>query len=154
MAGCCATYLFFSYISGTIVYLVLAIFATTGNITLLVEHYKYETGNNTEKIVTDIERVNVKSRTFSQYYMACGISLVLSIILYIFLIREKKEKKVIINETKSQDFEYKPDLIYQPENEINTNNNLPIELAQGDKEIIRSINTTDSLGFGMGENEI
>ena len=44
--------------------------------------------------------------------------------------------------------------IYQPENEINTNNNLPIELAQGDKEIIRSINTTDSLGFGMGENEI
>ena len=154
MAGCCATYLFFSYISGTIVYLVLAIFATTGNITLLVEHYKYETGNNTEKIVTDIERVNLKSRTFSQYYMACGISLVLSIILYIFLIREKKEKKVIINETKSQDFEYKPDLIYQPENEINTNNNLPIELAQGDKEIIRSINTTDSLGFGMGENEI
>ena len=154
MAGCCATYLFFSYISGTIVYLVLAIFATTGNITLLVEHYKYETGNNTEKIVTDIERVNVKSRTFSQYYMACGISLVLSIILYIFLIREKKEKKVIINETKSQDFEYKPDLIYQPENEINTNNNLPIELAQGNKEIIRSINTTDSLGFGMGENEI
>ena len=93
MAGCCATYLFFSYISGTIVYLVLAIFATTGNIILLVEHYKYETGNNTEKIVTDIERVNVKSRTFSQYYMACGISLVLSIILYIFLIREKKEKK-------------------------------------------------------------
>ena len=154
MAGCCATYLFFSYISGTIVYLVLAIFATTGNITLLVEHYKYETGNNTEKIVTDIERVNVKSRTLSQYYMACGISLVLSIILYIFLIREKKEKKVIINETKSQDFEYKPDLIYQPENEINTNNNLPIELAQGNKEIIRSINTTDSLGFGMGENEI
>ena len=154
MAGCCATCLFFSYISGTIVYLVLAIFATTGNITLLVEHYKYETGNNTEKIVTDIERVNVKSRTFSQYYMVCGISLVLSIILYIFLIREKKEKKVIINETKSQDFEYKPDLIYQPENEINTNNNLPIELAQGDKEIIRSINTTDSLGFGMGENEI
>ena len=154
MAGCCATYLFFSYISGTIVYLVLAIFATTGNITLLVEHYKYETGNNTEKIVTDIERVNVKSRTLSQYYMACGISLVLSIFLYIFLIREKKEKKVIINETKSQDFEYKPDLIYQPENEINTNNNLPIELAQGDKEIIRSINTTDSLGFGMGENEI
>ena len=70
------------------------------------------------------------------------------------MIREKKEKKVIINETKSQDFEYKPDLIYQPENEINTNNNLPIELAQGDKEIIRSINTTDSLGFGMGENEI
>ena len=93
MAGCCATYLFFSYISGTIVYLVLAIFATTGNITLLVEHYKYETGNNTEKIVTDIERVNVKSRTFSQYYMAMWYFFSFINNSIYFLDKRKKRKK-------------------------------------------------------------
>ena len=153
MAGCCrccVTYLFFSYLSGAIIYLILAIFAQTGNVTLLVEHYK----QNKNETITDEERKSVKDRTARQYFMAFAISFVLTLILYFFGMRGKKEKINEINRHKSLDLEYKPEILYQPENEINTNtNNLPIELGQeNNNQIIKSINTTNSIG--MGENEI
>ena len=152
-ARCFVTYLFFSYMSGTIIYLILAIFAQTGNVTLLVEHYKYTTNNDTLEI-TEAEQSYVKKRTTYQYIMACGISFVLALILYFLGMRGEKEKINEINRHKSLDLEYKPDIIYQPEKEINTNtNNLPIELGQeNNNNLIKSINTTNSIG--MGENEI
>ena len=151
-ARCCVTYLFFSYMAGTIIYLIIAIFAKMGNVTLLVEHYKHSKDNEE---VTNAERKDVKGRTTYQYIMACAISFVLTLILYFFGMRGKKEKKNIINRHKSLDLDYQPDLINEPEDEINTNTNtknLPIELGQENNNVIKSINTTTSIG--MGENEI
>ena len=149
---CCVTYLFFSYMSGTMIYLILAIFAKTGNIALLVENLHQKQVNNT-LIITDEERNAVKNRTTYQYIMAFAFSLALTLILYFSGMRRKKAKTSEINRHKSLDLEYKPDIIYQPENEINTNTNiLPIELGQGNNDaIIKNINSVSSIG--MLENE-
>ena len=92
MAGgcgkCCGAYLFFSYAGATVVYLILGIFANTGNISLLMEHCRKEGDTITLK-----EKEDVKQRTYLQYYSACGLSLILSIILYIFCMAGSSQKE-------------------------------------------------------------
>ena len=144
MAGFCATYLFFSYVSATIIYFILGIFASTDNVVLLVEHYRL---NSTNQLEED-ERNKVKMRTLLQYYLAYGLSLILSIFIYFFCIRKKTEEKKPISKTLSFDLKnqpYQPIILNQPEEEIKTNNDLDNE-----NNNLQSINTIR----GMGENEI
>ena len=89
MAGFCFNYLLFSYISATIIYFILGLFASTGNVALLVEHYQL---NSTKTGLKEGELDNVKQRTYSQYYLGASISLVISIVLLIFFLRDQKKK--------------------------------------------------------------
>ena len=81
---CCAMYCFFSYAAATVVYFIIAIFASTGNSYILVEHMKSS---------EDLE--DVKSRTTKEYFLGAGISLGIAIILFLFCILkiQSKEKR-------------------------------------------------------------
>ena len=164
MAGCCVTYLFFSYASATIIYLILGIFASSGNVALLIEHYQFV--NNDE--LTEDERKNVRKRTSLQFYFAFTLSLLTSLTLYILCMGEKKDKSKI-DQSQALDMKNKP---YQPiilnvpqknimndgndfQRNINDNGNDFIPRNSSDNEIIQSINTISGKDvLGMGENEI
>ena len=81
---CCAMYCFFSYAAATVVYFIIAIFASTGNSYILVSHLKSS---------NDLE--DVKSRTTKEYFLGAGISLGIAIILFLFCILkiQSKEKR-------------------------------------------------------------
>ena len=165
MAGCCATYLFFSYASATIIYLILGIFASSGNVALLIEHYQFV--NNDE--LTEDERKNVRKRTSLQFYFAFTLSLILSLALYIFCMRGKKDKSKI-DQSQSLDMKnkpYQPIILNAPQKNImndgndifqrnsSDNGNDFIPRNSSDNEIIQSINTISGKDvLGMGENEI
>ena len=165
MAGCCVTYLFFSYASATIIYLILGIFASSGNVALLIEHYQFV--NNDE--LTEDERKNVRKRTSLQFYFAFTLSLILSLALYIFCMRGKKDKSKI-DQSQSLDMKnkpYQPIILNAPQKNImndgndifqrnsSDNGNDFIPRNSGDNEIIQSINTISGKNIlGMGENEI
>ena len=156
MAGYCVSFLFYTYVSGTIIYFLLAIFASTGNLPLLMEHYKYDSVNNA--LIEDDEK-NVKSRTLSQYFLGSFLTLVISVVLYIFCIREKPQDKGLFTQTISLDMHQDNNILNQPENETIRG---PIELARPDSiqnendnnNKIQAINTVNTLDSGMGENEI
>ena len=95
---------------------------------------------------------NVKGRTLAQYFFAACITLALSIVLFIFCMREKEEKIEPFTQTISMDICPQKDILNQPEND---NINRPIELAQPNEEI-QNINTVGNISSekGMGENEI
>ena len=150
MANFCVNYLFFSYAAATVIYLILAIFASTGNIALLVEHYQL---NENKTDIMPNEPVDVKSRTYSQFYLGSALSLVISILLFIFFIRGKDdEAPESYNKTISLE-----SLDIQQQNNMNqTNTGIMNELAQpmesnSDNNNIQTINTISS---GMGENDI
>ena len=165
MAGCCVTYLFFSYASATIIYLILGIFASSGNVALLIEHYQFV--NNDE--LTEDERKNVRKRTSLQFYFAFTLSLILSLALYIFCMRGKKDKSKI-DQSQSLDMKnkpYQPIILNAPQKNImndgndifqrnsSDNGNDFIPRNSSDNEIIQSINTISGKDvLGMGENEI
>ena len=153
MAGCCVTYLFFSYLSSTIIFFILAIFANTDNVALLIEHYKFEDGDK----LKNEEQKKVKERTYLQYYLGSSISLVLSILLYFFCMREKKVgtklEKTIALDIKNKP--YQPIILNAPENNIMNRNNDFNPNNNSDDEIRASINSFDiKSDKGMGENEI
>ena len=150
MANICVNYLFLSYAAATVIYLILAIFASTGNVALLVEHYQL---NENKTDIMPNEPVDVKSRTYSQYYLGSALSLVVSILLFIFFIRGKDdEASESFNKTISlESFD-----IQQQNNMNQTDTGTMNELAQpmesnSDNNNIQTINTISS---GMGENEI
>ena len=152
MAGYCVSFLFYSYASGTIVYLLLAIFASTGNLPLLMEHYQYNPVNNT--LIKDDEN-KVKTRTLSQYFLASILTLAISVVLYIFCMREKPQDKGLFTQTISMDIRQDNDILNQPDNDQVKG---PIELAQpnsiengSDNNNIQAINTVNSLGMGEAE---
>ena len=151
MAGCCSTFLFFSYTSGTIVYLLLGIFAHTGNLPLLVEHYQYNSNNT---LITK-EEDEVQKRTFCQYYLASSLTLIISLVLYIFCMREKHQDKGILNQTISLDMRPNSNNVL---NEIDDEKKpLGFNLSDSiqkemDKNNIQAITSMDN--SGMGENEI
>ena len=165
MAGCCVTYLFFSYASATIIYLILGIFASSGNVALLIEHYQYV--NNNE--LPEKEREIVRKRTSLQFYLAFTLSLLLSLTLYILCMGEKKDKPKI-DQSIPLDIKnkpYQPIILNAPQKNImndgndifqrnsNDNGNDFIPRNSSDNEIIQSINTiSDKNALGMGENEI
>ena len=149
MAGYCVSFLFYSYFSATIVYLLFGIFASTGNGPLLMEHYKLNSQSE-----VDGDENHVKTRTLRQYFLASSLTLVLTIVLYIFFMREKEEVKEPFNQTISLDMHQENNILNRPDND---NVDRPSELAQptGTTEI-KTINTVSSLEGekGMGENEI
>ena len=125
-------------------------FASTGNGPLLIEHYKL---NSTSEV--DGDEKDVKKRTYSQYFFASSLTLVLTVVLYIFCMREQEKVKEPFTQTISLDIAQENNILNQPEND---NINRPIEMAQpnNSSEQIHTINTVSSLvkEKGMGENEI
>ena len=155
MAGYCVSFLFYTYVSGTIIFFLLGLFASTGNLPLLMEHYQYNSTNNT--LIEDDED-NVKGRTLSQYFFGSSLTLVISIVLYIFCMREKPQDKGLFTQTISLDMRPDNNILNQPDEDTAKG---PIELArpdsiqnENDNNNIQAINTVNSLGSGMGENEI
>ena len=149
MAGYCVSFLFYSYVAATIVYLIFGIFASTGNAALLIEHYRI---NSTNQEVENGDEKDVKSRTIGQYFFGSALTLIISILLYIFFIRKIEETKEPFTQTISMDMHTENNILNQPEN----TNPLPgLELAQPSEEI-KTINTVGSLdsGKGMTEKEI
>ena len=147
MAGFCLNYLLFSYISATIIYLILGLFASTGNVALLVEHYQL---NSTKTGLKDGELDNVQKRTYSQYFLGASISFVLSIVLFIFFLRDQKKNAEPLFQTSTIDLRQEPDILNQHDNA----NNGPIELGQPISSDTNAIHTINSVSSGMGENEI
>ena len=157
MAGYCVTFLFYSYIAATIVYLIFGIFASTGNAALLIEHYRI---NSTNQEIEDGDEKDVKSRTIGQYFFGSCLTLIISILLYIFCMRSKEEIKEPFSQTISMDVHAENNILNQPENA----NPVPgLELTQPNDEIItqpneeiKTINTVGSIDSakGMSEKEI
>ena len=54
-----ASFLFYSYVAATIVYLIFGIFASTGNAALLIEHYRI---NSTNQEVENGDEKDVKNK--------------------------------------------------------------------------------------------
>ena len=86
MANCCVYFLFFSYAAATIIYLIIGALAASGNAAVLMEHCK--TTNNT---ITQEEKESVKKRTYSQYFLASGFTLVISALLFFLCIFKGKK---------------------------------------------------------------
>ena len=147
-------YLFISYAAAAIIYFILGIFASTGNVALLVEHYQLNE-NKTDILPTEPE--DVKSRTYLQYYLGSILSIVISGLLFFFFIRGKND--ALEPYTQTQSIESLQSLDIQQQNNANTpNNEVMNELAQpmdpNSENNIHTINTNTSEGLGMGENEI
>ena len=75
----CLSCCFFIYLSGIFIFLILSIFAFTGNPALLMENYLTESNK-----VEDGDEKEVKRRTQYQYLFASLSSLVFTIIFYYF----------------------------------------------------------------------
>ena len=87
MKKCCSTYLFLTYISGTIIFLLFGILAITGNPVLIMEHYIYD--DNQE--VTAEEKKAVKSRVYSQYFFSSFLCLIFSLAIFLIFLRDKRK---------------------------------------------------------------
>ena len=150
MAGYCVSFLFYSYIAATIVYLIFGIFASTGNAALLIEHYRMNSADQKPKIG---EEKDVKKRTIGQYFFSSALTLIISILLYIFCMRSKEETKEPFTQTISMDMHIENNILNQPENANPVPG--PIELAQPIEDI-KAINTIGSFNSekGMTEKEI
>ena len=138
MAGCCVTYLFFSYAAASVIYLILGIFAATGNIEVLSKNLI----KVNDSYVEEDEKKNVKSRTLAQFFFASGISVVIAILLFIFCIIRKPKGATDVNQEKGKIIEENPPNVMQIEeedddddnNNINTKGEIPIELAKKTRE--------------------
>ena len=85
MAHFCSTCIFLTYVSGTFVFLVLGIFAATGNKALLMENYIYDEN----RALKNEERSRVKGRATWQYFLSSIFSLAISIAVFIIFLRNK-----------------------------------------------------------------
>ena len=159
MANCCVYFLFFSYAAATIIYLIIGALAASGNAAVLMEHCK--TTNNT---ITQEEKESVKKRTYSQYFLASGFTLVISALLFFLCIfKGKKGYSQLSQNINNKIIEEKvPNVIDEEdinkENDINNNININtkknedsndrLEMSKQSKEI-ESINDDNE---GMKEN--
>ena len=153
MANCCVTYLFFSYAAATIIYFIIGIFAATGNIALLVEHYKFSNAT----YLDEEEKSDVKSRTLRQYFMSSGLAAFISVPLFVFcIIKKPKGYSDIIQEQNINKKNNKMQIEEEDEEDFNPNNRrsgvMPIEMASGTKAINESDSNTEE--SGMKENII
>ena len=146
MAGVCIGFLFYSYTAATIIYLILGSFAASGNIALLTEHYlSNKTGTGIDK--GDIE--NVKGRTTTQYFVAAGSCLLISVTLFVFCMREGykpiEQKKI----TRSISLDMK-----EPQSNNIINNQINnIEIPTQDKEEDIKLNPINTISSGMSEKD-
>ena len=159
MANCCVYFLFLSYAAATIIYLIIGALAASGNAAVLMEHCK--TTNNT---ITQEEKESVKKRTYSQYFLASGFTLVISALLFFLCIfKGKKGYSQLSQNINNKIIEEKvPNVIDEEdinkENNINNNININtninedsndrLEMSKQSKEI-ESINDDNE---GMKEN--
>ena len=159
MANCCVYFLFFSYAAATIIYLIIGALAASGNAAVLMEHCKIT--NNT---ITQEEKESVKKRTYSQYFLASGFTLVISALLFFLCIfKGKKGYSQLSQNINNKIIEEKvPNVIDEEdinkENDINNNININtninedsndrLEMSKQSKEI-ESINDDNE---GMKEN--
>ena len=159
MANCCVYFLFFSYAAATIIYLIIGALAASGNAAVLMEHCK--TTNNS---ITQEEKESVKKRTYSQYFLASGFTLVISALLFFLCIfKGKKGYSQLSQNINNKIIEEKvPNVIDEEdinkENDINNNININtninedsndrLEMSKQSKEI-ESINDDNE---GMKEN--
>ena len=148
MAGVCTGFLFYSYVAATVIYLILGSFAASGNIALLTEHYHHMSNSADEENNMKKEIENVKGRTTTQYFVASGVCLLLSVTLFFLCMREgnkpEEEKKI----TRSISLDMKE---AQPNNIINNQtNNIEIPNEDGEDNKLNTINTVSS---GMGEKD-
>ena len=147
MAGYCTTFLFFSYASTAVIYFILAIFGCTGNVALLTENYRY----NSNQALEAKEEENVKGRVIGQYFIASALSLIISVLLFFFTMREKPSEN---QENLSQTFSL--DIQQQDSNIINQtpNENNIIEMPTPNSEInTNTINSENNLSLGMNEKD-
>ena len=159
MANCCVYFLFISYAAATIIYLIIGALAASGNAAVLMEHCKIT--NNT---ITQEEKESVKKRTYSQYFLASGFTLVISALLFFLCIfKGKKGYSQLSQNINNKIIEEKvPNVIDEEdinkENDINNNININtninedsndrLEMSKQSKEI-ESINDDNE---GMKEN--
>ena len=143
---CCAMYCFFSYAAATVVYLIIAIFAWTGNSYILVEHMK---SNN------ESEKKDVKSRTIKEYFLGAGISFMIAMVLFLFAIlkiQSKNKKNTYMPSLQKITQQDEPGMINDNNTNImnNRTESMPIEMAI-DKN--KSINDNE-FGSEKGMKEI
>ena len=146
--NCCAMYLFFSYAAASVIYLIIAIFASTGNVAVLMEHMKEE---------NDAEKNAVKKRTYRQYYLGAATSLIIAVVLFIFCIWKKNKVKretylPTLQKIISQD---EPGMI--GDNDSNSNmmanktESMPIEMAIDNNKINEFSDSGSGTEEGMKE---
>ena len=132
MAGCCVTYLFFSYAAASVIYLIIGIFAATGNIAVLAENFI----KVNDSYIDPDEKKAVKPRTLSQYFLASGISVVIAILLFFLCIIRKPKGYTEVNQQREKITEENNQNVMQIEEDEDDNNNIttkgemPIELAK------------------------
>ena len=132
MAGCCVTYLFFSYAAASVIYLIIGIFATTGNIAVLAENFI----KVNDSYIDPEEKKQVKSRTLAQYFLASGISVIIAILLFFLCIIRKPKGYTEVTQQREKITEEKQNVVQIEEddeednNNINTKGEMPIELAK------------------------
>ena len=159
MANCCVYFLFFSYAAATIIYLIIGALAASGNAAVLMEHCKIS--NNT---MTQEEKESVKKRTYSQYFLASGCTLVISALLFFLCIFKGKKGYTPLNQNiNNRIIEEKSTNVIDEEiisnaNDINTNtNNININISKDSDQLEMSKQTKDIESIndeneGMKEN--
>ena len=147
MANFCVTFLFFSYAAASIIYLILGAFAASGNAALLIDHYHLNETNG----LNESEKRDVKSRTLAQYFLASGITVIISTLLFIFCILKKEKGYSRIDQ--DQNIEKINQIEEDEDNIVNnseTSGSMPIEMALGSNN---SLNKSESYNIGEGMKE-
>ena len=153
--NCCKFYCFFSYAAASIIYFIIAIFASTGNVAVLVEHMIID--NNSSEEEKKSEKEEVKKRTIIQYFVGSAASLVIALILFIFCILKPGKNKggevyqpTIQKIIQGDD----PNIIDEIKNNNIMNNrteNMPIEMAIDSNNKIISDYSSSNTEEGMKE---
>ena len=140
MANCCVYYLFYSYAAASLIYLIIGIFAATGNVAVLMEHVKLNDTNQLE----EEERGAVKSRTLAQYFLASAIAVITSLLLYIFC---------LIGKSKGTPNTYQ-EQIKEDTNKSNINDIMQIEADEDEDNVNKTGNVTMPIEMAMDNTKI
>ena len=143
MANCCVYYLFYSYAAASLIYLIIGIFAATGNVAVLMEHLKPNTSNATN-FIDEEERGAVKSRTLAQYFLASAIAVITSLLLYIFC---------LIGKSKGTPNAYQ-EQIKEDTNKSNINDIMQIEADEDEDNVNKTGNVTMPIEMAMDNTKI
>ena len=121
----CLSCCFFIYLSGVFIFLILSIFAITGNPALLMENYQFNSTNQ----VSDEEAEAVKGRTLKQYLFAAGNSAALAMTLYFLAFKKCKETDVNNNNNINTVVDNSLHGYNEPNDEIISTSKKPVELS-------------------------
>ena len=138
MANCCPYFLFYSFISGFFIFLVLGIFALTNNPYVLSENLHL--GKDDDPTISG----STKKKIYLQYFCAALFDTIFALLIYIFVIM-KKEKEKIVSNSNSINLHEEPKLIENINNDNNNINNRINDTPTHSENIISK--------EGMSENE-